>query len=150
MAMTSEPSRRAYEGSSLFVKYLEDMLLSEEPWNCCRWENQQEDENGMVLKALSRGQPILWKNGAMNSRGLKLPVLPAEDFVHQVEFFLQHLANPAAKLAAKSSRLPQDQQVNISRHSLFFFRISQTSFKYSVLPFVIKFIVYVESKHFEI
>ena len=122
MAMTSEPSRRAYEGSSLFVKYLEDMPLSEEPWNCCRWENQQEDENGMVLKALSRGQPILWKNGAMNSRGLKLPVLPAEDFAHQVEFLLQHLsmANPAAKLAAKSSRLPQEQQVNISRQSLYF------------------------------
>ena len=116
MAMTSEPSRRAYEGSSLFVKYLEDMPLSEEPWNFCRWENQQEDENGMVLKALSPGQPILWKNGAMNSRGLKLPVLP----VHQVEFLLQHLANPAAMLAAKSSRLPQEQQVNISRHSLYF------------------------------
>ena len=118
--MTSEPSRRAYEGSSLFVKYLEDMPLTEEPWNCCRWENQQDDENSMVLKALSRGQPILWKNGAMNSRGLKFPVLRAEDFVHQVEFLLQHLAYPAAKLAAKSSRLPHDQQVNISRQSLYF------------------------------
>ena len=128
MAMTSEPSRRAYEGSSLFVKYLEDMPLSEEPWNCCRWDNQQEDENGMVLKALSRGQPILWKNGAMNSRGLKLPVLPAEDFVHQVEFLLQHLANPAAKLAAKSSRLPQEQQLNISRHFLYFPNFTSIAF----------------------
>ena len=76
MAMTSEPSRRAYEGTSLFVKPLDDMPFSEELWNCCRWENGLEDENGMVIKTLSRGQPILLKNGAMNSRGLKLPVFP--------------------------------------------------------------------------
>ena len=110
--MTSEPSRRAYEWKSLFLKHLEDMPLSEEPWNCCRWENEQEDESGMFLKAVSRGQPILWKNGAMNSRGLKVPVLPAEVFVQQVDLLLQHMANPAAKIVTKSSRLQPDQQVN--------------------------------------
>ena len=118
--MTSEPSRRAYEGTSLFLKYLEEMPLSEESWHCCRWEGEQSDETGSVLKALSRGQPVLWKNGAKNSRGLKLPVLPTEDFIEQVQFLLQHVANPGAKLATKSSRLPPEEQVNVQDHCLYF------------------------------
>ena len=111
MAMVSEPSPRTKEGTSLFVKHLEKMPLSEEPWNCCRWNGEQADESASVLKALSRGQPIFWENGAKHSNGLQLPVLPDDDFIKQVEFLLQHVANPAAKLVTKSMRLPPEQQV---------------------------------------
>ena len=109
------------EERALLETILERMPLSEEPWHCCHLEGKQSDETGSVLKALSRGQPVFWKNGASNSRGLKLPPFPTNgDFIKQIECLLQYVANANKKLAAKSSRLPSDQQVNVQYHCLYF------------------------------